>query len=181
MARKQQQDAGVPELEERVVSISRVYKVVKGGRRMSLSVLVVVGDGKGRVGIGMGKSKEVPTAIAKGVEDAKKNMFKVSLVESRLVPGSFTVPHEIMGEFGAGRVLIKPALPGTGVMAGGPVRAIMELAGVTDVITKSLGTSNAMNIVKAAGEGLRAMETADEVASRRDVTVDHLYGRKEAK
>ena len=121
MARKQQQqhDAGVPELQERVVYINRVSKVVKGGRRFALTALVVVGDGNGRVGVGMGKSSEVPNAIRKGVEDAKKNMFTVPLTENK------TLPHEIMGEYGSGRVLIRPAVPGTGVMAGGPVRAIM--------------------------------------------------------
>lgn len=181
MPRKQHEEAGVPELQERVVSISRVSKVVKGGRRMALSAIVVVGDGKGRVGVGMGKSKEVPNAISKGVEDAKKNMFSVPLVESTEVPGSFTVPHDIIGEFGAGRVLIKPALPGTGVMAGSAVRAVLELAGVTDVITKELGTNNALNVVKATAEGLRDMETAAQVADRRGVSVDHIFGRKETK
>lgn len=171
MARRQQEKA-VPELEERVVSINRVSKTVKGGRRMSLTALVVVGDGKGKVGLGLGKSQEVPNAIKKGVEDAKKNMFKVPITED----GS--VPHEVLGEYGAGKVLIKPAVPGTGVMAGGPVRAIMELAGVKNVITKSLGTSNQMNIVKAAAEGLRAMESPEMVAERRGVSVDHIFGKK---
>lgn len=174
MARKQQENA-VPELQERVVYINRVSKVVKGGRRFALTALVVVGDGNGRVGIGMGKSQEVPTAIRKGVEDAKKNMFTVSLTEDK------TVPHEVMGEFGAGRVLIKPAVPGTGVMAGGPVRAVLELAGVKNVITKSLGTNNAMNIVKATAEGLKNMETPQEVAERRDMTVGQMFGWKERK
>ena len=175
MARKQQQqhDAGVPELQERVVYINRVSKVVKGGRRFALTALVVVGDGNGRVGVGMGKSQEVPTAIKKGVEDAKKNMFTVALTEDK------TVPHEVLGEFGAGRVLIKPAVPGTGVMAGGPVRAILELAGVKNVITKSLGTNNAMNIVKAAAEGLKALQNPTEVAARRDMTVGQMFGWKE--
>ena len=174
MARKQQQhDAGVPELQERVVYINRVSKVVKGGRRFALTALVVVGDGNGRVGVGMGKSAEVPTAIKKGVEDAKKNMFTVPLTESK------TLPHDVMGEFGSGRVLIRPAVPGTGVMAGGPVRAIMELAGVQDVITKSLGTSNAMNVVKAAAEGLKSMQSPEQVAERRGMTVAQIYGRKE--
>lgn len=172
MARKQQEKA-VPELEERVVSINRVSKTVKGGRRMQLTALVVVGDGKGKVGVGLGKSQEVPNAIKKGTEDAKKNLFTVPLTDEK------SVPHEIIGEFGAGRVLIKPAVPGTGVMAGGPVRAIMELAGVQNVITKSLGTSNAMNIVKAAAEGLKAMESPEEVARRRGITVDEMFGRKE--
>lgn len=175
MARKQQQqhDAGVPELQERVVYINRVSKVVKGGRRFALTALVVVGDGNGRVGVGMGKSSEVPTAIKKGVEDAKKNMFTVPLTESK------TLPHDAIGEFGSGRVLIRPAVPGTGVMAGGPVRAIMELAGVQDVITKSLGTSNAMNVVKAAAEGLKSMQSPEQVAERRGVSVAYIYGRKE--
>ncbi len=174
MARKQQENA-VPELQERVVYINRVSKVVKGGRRFALTALVVVGDGNGRVGVGMGKSQEVPIAIKKGVEDAKKNMFSIPLTAEG------TVPHEILGEFGAGRVLIKPALPGTGVMAGGPVRAIMELAGVQNVITKSLGTNNAMNIVKAAAEGLKAMQSPAEVAARRDLSVGEVFGWKETK
>ena len=169
------QENAAPELEERVVYINRVSKVVKGGRRFGLTALVVVGDGNGSVGVGMGKSQEVPIAIKKGVEDAKKNMFTVALTPEK------TVPHEILGEYGAGRVLIKPAVPGTGVMAGGPVRAIMELAGVKNVITKSLGTNNAMNIVKAAAEGLKLMESPEEVAKRRDTTVDAIFGRKEAK
>ena len=172
MARKQQEKA-IPEFEERVVSINRVSKTVKGGRRMQLTALVVVGDGKGRVGVGLGKSQEVPNAIKKGTEDAKKNLFTVPITDDK------SIPHEIIGEFGAGRVLIKPAVPGTGVMAGGPVRAIMELAGVQNVITKSLGTSNAMNIVKAAAEGLKAMESPEQVAARRGVTVDEMFGRKE--
>ncbi len=172
MARKQQEKA-IPELEERVVAINRVSKTVKGGRRMQLTALVVVGDGKGKVGVGLGKSQEVPNAIKKGTEDAKKNMFTVPLTDEK------SIPHEVMGEFGAGRVLIKPAVPGTGVMAGGPVRAIMELAGVQNVITKSLGTSNAMNIVKAAAEGLKAMESPEQVAERRGITVDEMFGRKE--
>ena len=168
-----QQESTTPELQERVVFINRVAKTVKGGRRMQLSALVVVGDGNGRVGVGMGKSAEVPTAIKKGVEDAKKNMFTVP------VTAEGSVPHEIMGEYGAGRVLIKPAVPGTGVLAGGPVRAIMELAGVQNVITKSLGTDNAMNIVKAAAEGLKNMESPEEVAKRRGVSVAQIYGWKE--
>ena len=173
MARRQEKKNDIPELEERVVYINRVSKVVKGGRRFGLTALVVVGDGNGRVGVGLGKSQEVPIAIRKGVEDAKKNMFTVSLTPEG------TVPHEIMGEYGAGRVLIKPAIRGTGVKAGGPVRAIMELAGVTDVITKSLGTSNAMNIVKATAEGLKMMQNPEEVAERRGVSVDYIWGRKE--
>ena len=161
------------DLQERVVYIHRVSKTVKGGRRMTLVALVVVGDGQGNVGVGLGKSKEVPTAISKGVEDAKKNMFHVALTPEG------TVPHDIMGVFGAGRVLIKPAIRGTGVKAGGPVRAVMELAGVTDVITKSLGTNNAMNIVKATAEGLKNMQSPEQVAERRGVSVDYIWGRKE--
>ncbi|WP_415997182.1 30S ribosomal protein S5 [Gordonibacter pamelaeae] len=174
MARnKQQNDAGVPELQERVVYINRVSKVVKGGRRFALTALVVVGDGNGRVGVGMGKSAEVPTAIKKGVEDAKKNMFSVALTPEK------TLPHEIIGEFGAGRVLLKPATPGTGVIAGGPVRAVLELAGVTDVLTKSMGSDNALNIVKAAADGLRNLQSPEEVAARRGLSVAEIYGWKE--
>ena len=176
MARNNRQDnAAVPELEERVVYINRVSKVVKGGRRFALTALVVVGDGNGRVGVGMGKSQEVPIAIKKGVEDAKKNMFTVPLTEEK------TLPHEIIGEFGAGRVLIKPARPGTGVIAGGAARAVMELAGVHDVLTKSLGTDNVMNVVKATAEGLKSMQSPQDVAERRGMTVDQIYGRKEKK
>lgn len=176
MARNNRQDnAAVPELQERVVYINRVSKVVKGGRRFALTALVVVGDGNGRVGVGMGKSQEVPIAIKKGVEDAKKNMFSVPLTAEK------TLPHEIIGEFGAGRVLIKPATPGTGVIAGGAARAVMELAGVTDVLTKSLGTDNVMNVVKATAEGLKSMESAQQVAERRGMTVAQIYGWKEKK
>ena len=173
MARKQENQAGVPELQERVVYINRVSKVVKGGRRFALTALVVVGDGNGRVGIGMGKSQEVPTAIKKGIEDAKKNMFTVPLTEAG------TLPHDIIGQYGAGYVVIKPATPGTGVIAGGPVRAVMELAGVTDCLTKSLGTSNAMNIVKATAEGLKNMQSPEDVAKRRGISVAKIYGWKE--
>ena len=168
-----QQESTTPELQERVVFINRVSKTVKGGRVMKFSALVVVGDGNGKIGFGMGKSAEVPTAIKKGVEDAKKNMFTVP------VTAEGSVPHEIMGEYGAGRVLIKPAVPGTGVLAGGPVRAIMELAGVQNVITKSLGTDNAMNIVKAAAEGLKNMESPVQVAERRGISVAEMFGGKE--
>ena len=173
MARNNPKEAQVPELQERVVFINRVSKVVKGGRRFALTALVVVGDGKGHVGVGMGKSQEVPIAIKKGVEDAKKNMFAVPLTEEG------TLPHEALGVFGAGKVLLKPATPGTGVIAGGPVRAVLELAGVKDVLSKSLGTNNAMNIVKATAEGLKSLSSPQEVAARRNISVAKIYGWKE--
>jgi small subunit ribosomal protein S5 len=159
------------ELQERVVYINRVAKVVKGGRRFSLTALVVVGDGNGRVGVGMGKAAEVPVAIKKGVEDAKKNMFTFPLAGT-------TIPHTVTGVYGAGRVLLKPAAPGTGVIAGGPVRALLELAGVGDVLSKSLGTDNALNVVKAAAEGLQQLKSANEVARSRGKSVGEVYGRK---
>ncbi len=173
MARNIPKETQTPELQERVVYINRVSKVVKGGRRFALTALVVVGDENGHVGVGMGKSQEVPIAIKKGVEDAKKNMFKVPLTEEG------TLPHEALGVFGAGRVLLKPATPGTGVIAGGPVRAVLELAGVKDVLSKSLGTNNAMNIVKATAEGLRSLSSPAQVAARRDISVAKMYGWKE--
>lgn len=172
MARNKQENAAAPELEERVVYINRVSKVVKGGRRFGLTALVVVGDRNGHVGIGMGKSQEVPTAIKKGVEDAKKNMFSVPLTDEK------TLPHEIIGEFGAGRVLIKPAVPGTGVIAGG-ARAVLELSGVENVLCKSLGTDNVMNVVKATAEGLKEMQSPESVAERRGISVAKIYGWKE--
>ena len=173
MARNQKQQREASEFEERVVYINRVSKTVKGGRRMSLVALVVVGDGKGNVGVGMGKSQEVPIAIKKGIEDAKKNMFEVPMNEDR------TLPHDIMGEFGAGRVYLKPAAPGTGIIAGGPVRALLELAGFKNVFGKSLGSSSAMNIVKAAAEGLKELSSPEDVAARRGLTVSEMFVGKE--
>lgn len=168
--RKRQEDS---EFQERVVFIHRVSKVVKGGRRFSLTALVVVGDGKGNVGVGMGKSAEVPLAIQKGVDDAKKNMFKVPVTESG------TIPHEVEGHFGAGRVLIKPAIEGTGVIAGGAVRPLFELAGIKNVLSKSLGTNNALNIIKAAAEGLQELSSPEQTADRRGITVGEMFVGKE--
>lgn len=154
-------------LIEKTIYVNRVAKVVKGGRRFGFSALVVVGNGQGRVGVGHGKANEVPEAVRKATEKAKASMFEVPLVEG-------TVPHEVLGEFGAGSVLLRPASPGTGVIAGPAIRAIMGAAGVHNVLTKSLGSSNAHNVVRAALAALRSMESADQVAARRGIAVEDV-------
>lgn len=162
-------DASVLDLQEKVVAINRVSKTVKGGRVMKFSALIVVGNGDGIVGYGMGKAGEVPDAIRKGIEDAKKNLIKIPLKGT-------TIPHEIIGEFGAGRVLLKPAAPGTGVIAGGPVRSVVEIVGIKDIRTKALRSNNPCNVVRATMDGLSKLRSAEEVAAIRNKSVKEILG-----
>ncbi len=162
-------DASTLDLQERVVALNRVSKTVKGGRIMKFSALVVVGDGNGIVGFGLGKAGEVPDAIRKGIEDAKKNLIKISLKGT-------TIPHEIIGEFGAGRVLMKPAAPGTGVIAGGAVRAVVEMAGIRDIRTKALRSNNPMNVVRATIKGLSELRNLEQVAAIRGKSAKEILG-----
>ena len=157
------------DLREQLVALNRVSKTVKGGRVARFAAIMVVGDGNGHVGVGLGKAAEVPEAIRKGIEDAKKNMITVSLKGT-------TIPHEVIGVFGAGKVLLKPAAPGTGVIAGGKVRAVLELAGISNIRAKSLRSNNPANVVKATIEGLKALRTAEEVAKIRDISVEQIKG-----
>ena len=160
-------DASQLDLQEQLVVLNRVSKTVKGGRIARFAAIMVVGDGHGHVGFGLGKAAEVPDAIRKGIEDAKKNLIKVSLKGT-------TIPHEVMGEFGAGKVLLKPAAPGTGIIAGGTVRAILELAGVSNIRAKCLRSTNPTNVVKATFEALKSLRTAEEIAALRGVAVEDL-------
>ena len=162
-------DASTMDLKEKVVAINRVSKTVKGGRIARFAALMVVGDGQGHVGVGLGKAAEVPEAIRKGIEDAKKNMVKVSLKGT-------SIPHEVVGVFGAGKVLLKPAAPGTGIIAGGKVRMVLEAAGIKNIRAKCLRSNNPTNVVKATMEGLKELRTAEEVAKIRDIAVDQVKG-----
>lgn len=165
----QGQDETTSEFQNKVVYINRVAKVVKGGRRFSFSALIVVGNQKGKVGVGLGKASEISEAVRKGIEDAKKNVVEIALRGT-------TIPHEVIGTFGAGRVLLKPAAKGTGVIAGGPARAILELAGIHDILTKSLGSPNPNNMVRATMAGLSMLKSAEQVAALRGKTVQEIYG-----
>ena len=165
--RDQRKETVEPEFEERVVTINRVTKVVKGGRRYRFAALVVIGDKKGNVGFGTGKANEVPDAIKKAVENAKKNMITVSTVKT-------TIPHEVTGVYGAGRVFLAPAAEGTGVIAGGPVRAVLEVAGISDILSKSLGSNTPINMVRATVAGLKQLRTAEEVAATRGIDIARL-------